>query len=106
MRWPSRCCWPGSPCGRANTALPLYQDETYHLRRAEAVYRFADNPIAYAHGKLLLYYWIGAFDPAYTEAGLATARLSVALTGLSRRRGARPWRGRCSGEVRRCWHSL
>lgn len=64
------------------TALPLYQDETYHLRRAEAVYRFADNPIAYAHGKLLLYYWIGAFDPAYTEAGLATARLSVALTGL------------------------
>lgn len=64
------------------TALPLYQDETYHLRRAEAVYRFEDNPIAYAHGKLLLYYWIGAFRPAYTEAGLATARLSVALTGL------------------------
>lgn len=64
------------------TALPLYQDETYHLRRAEAVYRFEDNPIAYAHGKLLLYYWLGAFDPAYTEAGLATARLSVALTGL------------------------
>lgn len=64
------------------TALPLYQDETYHLRRAGDVYRFADNPIAYAHGKLLLYYWIGAFRPAYTEAGLMTARLSVALTGL------------------------
>lgn len=64
------------------TALPLYQDETYHLRRAQAVYRFDDNPVAYAHGKLLLYYWIGLFRPAYTEAGLATARLSVALTGL------------------------
>lgn len=67
---------------RQITALPLYQDETYHLRRAQAVMRFADNPIAYAHGKLLLYYWIGLFRPAYTEAGLAAARLGVALTGL------------------------
>lgn len=64
------------------TALPLYQDETYHLRRAQAVYRFDANPVAYAHGKLLLYYWIGLFRPAYTEAGLATARLGVALAGL------------------------
>ncbi|NLX08979.1 MAG: hypothetical protein GXY36_04940 [Chloroflexi bacterium] len=68
---------------RAITALPAFVDEHSHITRARVAYAFDYNPTLTSHGKLLLYYWIGLFDPrADGDVGLMLSRLSIALFSL------------------------
>jgi len=62
-------------------AQAAFLDEHYHIRRAELVYSFDRNPIEFANGKLLFYYWLGLFAPQ-RESALIVGRLGVALWSL------------------------
>lgn len=44
------------------TALPPFNDESLHIRRAEIAWSFDDLNISLKPGKLLTYYWIGLFN--------------------------------------------
>jgi hypothetical protein len=66
---------------------PAFVDENYHVRRGEIVYRFDQNPIEFANGKLLFYYWLGAFAPT-GDSALADGRLAVAVFSLITSAGA------------------
>ncbi len=62
-------------------AMAGFIDEYRHISRAQAAYQFDQNPIEFSHGKLLLYYWLGLFDPSGGGA-LVTSRLAIALVSL------------------------
>ena len=62
-------------------AVPVFVDEYNHIRRAQAAYDFAYNPMETSHGKLLFYYWIGLFDPQ-GEGTLLVSRWANALISL------------------------
>lgn len=63
------------------TALAAFIDEYRHISRGQEVYEFEQNPIEFAHGKLLLYYWLGLFSPSGAGA-LVVSRMAVALISL------------------------
>lgn len=66
-------------------ALPPFNDESHHIRRAERIYTFEDRDLNLTLGKLLSYYWIGAFQPERPQAifiGRTTSGL-FALLGLA-----------------------
>ena len=42
--------------------LPAYIDEGFHVKRASWVWDFKTNPGHFAHGKVLLYFWLGLFE--------------------------------------------
>lgn len=63
------------------TALAAFIDEYRHISRGQEVYEFERNPIEFAHGKLLLYYWLGLFSPSGAGA-LVVSRMAVALISL------------------------
>jgi len=56
-------------------------DEYRHISRAQLVYMPGYNPIEFAHGKLLLYYWLGLFAPQ-RNTGSVMGRLSIAIASL------------------------
>lgn len=58
--------------------LDAFIDEAYHISRATVVYDFEANPGRFAHGKVLLYYYLGLFE-GETFGGLPTARFATAL---------------------------
>ncbi len=58
-----------------------YVDEGAHTSRAVQVWDFDENPGRYAHGKVLLYYWLGLFETKPTVA-LPIVRLAIALFSL------------------------
>lgn len=66
-------------------ALPPFNDESLHIRRAELIYKFTDRNLNMTLGKLLSYYWIGLFHPARLDAILVgrTASALFALLGLA-----------------------
>jgi 4-amino-4-deoxy-L-arabinose transferase-like glycosyltransferase len=61
------------------TGFPAYIDEYRHIARAQTVFTSAQNPVEFSHGKLLLYYWLGLFQPEGTNA-LFVSRAAVALS--------------------------
>ncbi len=63
------------------TILDPYLDESYHISRASIVWHFDSNPGRFAHGKVLLYYWLGLFQAA-PSAVLFTSRAAIALFSL------------------------
>lgn len=63
------------------TRLDPYIDESYHVTRAAVVWDFDTNPGRFAHGKVLLYFWLGLFE-AEPGTALFTARASIALFSL------------------------
>ena len=83
--------------------LPIFVDESLHILRAQMVFDFQDATASILPGKLLLYYYLGWFDPQDVGgAWLArqavvllvpmTAALTVALTRqLTRRKSAIDW---------------
>jgi len=62
-------------------SLPFFMDEYRHISRAQLVYMPGYNPIEFAHGKLLLYYWLGLFAPQ-RNTGSVMGRLSIAIASL------------------------
>jgi hypothetical protein len=65
-----------------------YLDEGFHIRRAMDVWSFDQNPGRIAHGKLLVYFWLGLFvHDASPDSALGLGRLAIALfsmvTGLA-----------------------
>jgi hypothetical protein len=57
-----------------------YVDEGFHLSRAVRVWDFAENPGRFAHGKVLVYFWMGMFEAENTlQTMLPVGRLSLAL---------------------------
>lgn len=63
------------------TRLDPYIDESYHVTRAAIVWDFDTNPGRFAHGKVLLYFWLGLFEGGPGTA-LFMARASIALFSL------------------------
>lgn len=61
-------------------AMPAFNDESLHIRRSEIVWRF-DDPVSFTAGKLLGYYWLGAFGFDRLDA-LHGGRLVYALAVL------------------------
>lgn len=61
-------------------AMPAFNDESLHIRRSEIVWRF-DDPVSFTAGKLLGYYWLGAFGFDRLDA-LHGGRLVYALAIL------------------------
>ena len=60
-----------------------YVDEGFHIWRAMDVWQFDENPGRFAHGKLLLYYWLApAANLASPESLLWMCRLSIALFSM------------------------
>ncbi|MAS32828.1 MAG: hypothetical protein CL610_02400 [Anaerolineaceae bacterium] len=60
------------------TLFEPYVDEGYHIERGARVWNFDVHPGQFAHGKVLVYFWLGLFDgPPSTN--LAAARLAIAL---------------------------
>ncbi len=59
----------------------IYIDEGFHTSRAARVWDFEEHPARFAHGKLLLYYWLGIFE-AEPPNFLYTSRWSMALFSL------------------------
>lgn len=66
-------------------ALPAFTDESQHIRRAEKIYTFQDRNLNLTLGKLLSYYWIGAFQPERIDALWVGRTVSglFALLGLA-----------------------
>lgn len=63
------------------TVLDPYIDESYHISRASIVWDFDANPGRFAHGKVLLYFWLGFFQAAPSVV-LFTSRAAIALFSL------------------------
>ncbi len=64
-----------------SASFPLFIDEFRHISRAQLVYDLSHNPVEQSHGKVLLYFWLGAFDPQ-KPGGLAVSRWAIALISL------------------------
>jgi len=62
-------------------ALPPFNDESHHIRRAEMVWSFQDADLSFTVGKLLTYYWLGIFHPERLDA-VHVARSATALFAL------------------------
>jgi len=62
-------------------ALPAFNDESLHIRRSEVVWTFEHPDTSFTVGKLLGYYWLGAFGFDRLDA-LAGGRLVYALIVL------------------------
>ena len=60
-------------------AHDAYVDEGFHLSRAHRLYDFEQNPAREAHGKLLLYFWLGLFDSDTPATLLVSGRLAMAI---------------------------
>ena len=58
-----------------------YVDEGFHARRAAVVWDFEQNPGRFAHGKVLLYFWMGLFEGDSTH-NLHLLRTSIAIFSL------------------------
>ena len=57
-----------------------YVDEGFHITRAMRVWDFAENPGRFAHGKVLLYFWLGLFEGSNTSTTiLPVARMAMAI---------------------------
>jgi len=64
-----------------NTMQDPYIDEGFHTTRAAIVWDFEQNPGRFAHGKLLLYFWLGIFE-AEAPNFVFTARASITLWSM------------------------
>lgn len=66
-------------------ALPPFNDESHHIRRAEIVWTFEDPDLSLTVGKLLTYYWIGIFNPERLDAVFVARTVTglFALLGLA-----------------------
>lgn len=80
-------------------ALPVFVDESLHIIRAQVVYDFTDAKASILPAKLLLYYYLGLFDPQDVggawlsrQAVALLAPLSAALTALLAQKLFRSWR--------------
>lgn len=80
-------------------AMPVFVDESLHIIRAQVVYDFSDAKASILPAKLLLYYYLGLFDPQDVggawlsrQAVALLAPLSAALTSLLARYLFRRWR--------------
>jgi 4-amino-4-deoxy-L-arabinose transferase-like glycosyltransferase len=62
-------------------ALPPFNDESHHIRRAEQVWSFSDPDLSFTPGKLLTYYWYGLFNAERPQAIFVT-RTATALFSL------------------------
>ena len=62
----------------APLAMPAFNDESLHIRRSEIVWSFENPATSFTVGKLLGYYWLGAFGFARLDA-LIGGRLVFAL---------------------------
>lgn len=62
-------------------ALPPFNDESHHIRRAELVYGFSDADLSLTPGKLLSYYWLGLFGAERLDA-IFIARTATALFSM------------------------
>lgn len=58
-----------------------YVDEGFHITRAGVVWDFGTHPGRFAHGKILLYFWLGLFE-ADRQHVLLTSRLGMAIFSL------------------------
>jgi hypothetical protein len=70
------------------TVQEAYTDAGYHIRSALEVWSFDQNPGRFAHGKMLLYFWVGIFARfAEIDSILWISRLAMAVfsivTGLA-----------------------
>lgn len=63
------------------TALPPFNDESLHIRRAEVVWSFDDLNISLKPGKVLTYYWMGIFGADRLH-GIFVGRTVVGLFSL------------------------
>ena len=63
------------------TAQDPYIDEGFHVTRANVVWDFDTNPGRFAHGKVLLYFWLGIFE-SDQPTSLYTSRTGMALFAL------------------------
>lgn len=80
-------------------AMPIFVDESLHIIRAQVVYDFTDAKASILPAKLLLYYYLGLFDPQDVggawlsrQAIALLAPLSAALTALLAQRLFKDWR--------------
>ena len=55
-----------------------YVDEGFHIKRAGLVWNFDVNPGRFAHGKVLLYFWLGLFETG-PETALPASRLGMGI---------------------------
>ena len=62
-------------------ALPPFNDESHHIRRAEQVWSLSDPDLSFTPGKLLTYYWYGIFNADRLHAIFIT-RTATALFSL------------------------
>lgn len=62
-------------------SLEGFIDEGFHARRADIVWDFDQNPGRFAHGKVLLYFWLGLFESSPTH-NLVTYRFAMAIFSL------------------------
>lgn len=81
-----------------------YLDEGFHVRRSLSAWTFSEHPAHFAHGKLLLYYWLGLFTWGASGPGVIVAgRVAIALfsvaTGLTVYLLGRRLAGHASGVV-------
>lgn len=58
-----------------------YVDEGFHIKRAGLVWDFDVNPGRFAHGKVLLYFWLGLFETG-PETALPASRLGMGIYAL------------------------
>jgi hypothetical protein len=63
------------------TGFYAYIDEGFHVQRGAVIWDFDMNPGRFAHGKLLLYFWLGLFESKPTDA-LLMSRLSIAVVSM------------------------
>ncbi|MBZ0309625.1 MAG: glycosyltransferase family 39 protein, partial [Anaerolineae bacterium] len=63
------------------TALPPFNDESLHIRRAEVAWSLDDLNISLKPGKLLTYYWIGLFNADRLH-GIFIGRTAVGMFSL------------------------
>ncbi len=80
-------------------AMPIFVDESLHIIRAQVVYDFTDAKASILPAKLLLYYYLGLFDPQDVggawlsrQAVALLAPLSAALTALLAQKLFKSWR--------------
>lgn len=59
-----------------------YVDEGFHIARALRIYEFNENPARFAHGKLLLYFYLGLFNTHDAGTMLPVSRMAIALISL------------------------
>lgn len=63
-------------------ALPVFVDESLHILRAQAVFNFTDAKASILPAKLLLYYYLGLFNPQDVGGAWLTRQAVVLLAPL------------------------